>query len=105
LLGLRKLRAIDVQTCMLRTDSKVISEQIEKECIAREPTIEKYLALVRRMESHFKGFMVEYFERNKNTEVDDLAKAAARNTPMAANIFSMCLKTPQSKQFCQNLNL
>jgi hypothetical protein len=46
LLGLHKLRDIGVQTCVLRTDSKVVSEQIEKECIAREPTLEKYLALV-----------------------------------------------------------
>jgi ribonuclease HI len=46
LLGLRKLRAIVTQTYMLRTDSKVVSGQIEKECIAREPTSEKYLALV-----------------------------------------------------------
>jgi ribonuclease HI len=97
LLGLRKLRAIVVQTCKLRTDYKVVSAQIEKECIAREPTLEKYLALVRRMESHFKGFMVEYFERNKNTEVDDLAKAAARNTPMAANIFFQVLEDASVK--------
>jgi hypothetical protein len=46
LLGLRKLRAIGIQTCMLHTDSKVVSGWIEKECIAREPTLEKYLALV-----------------------------------------------------------
>jgi ribonuclease HI len=48
--GLRKLRAIEVQRCILRTDSKVVAGQIEKECISREPTLEKYLALVRRME-------------------------------------------------------
>jgi ribonuclease HI len=32
LLGLRKLRAIGVQTCTLRMDSKVVPGQIEKEC-------------------------------------------------------------------------
>jgi ribonuclease HI len=47
LLGLRKLWAIGVQRCTLRTDSKVVAGQIEKECIAREPTLKKYLALVR----------------------------------------------------------
>jgi hypothetical protein len=41
---------------VLDTYSKVISDQIEKEYIAREATLEKYLALVRRMENHFKGF-------------------------------------------------
>jgi hypothetical protein len=51
---------------VLHTDSKVVSGQIEKECIAREPTLERYLAQVRRMESYFWGFTVEYIERNKN---------------------------------------
>jgi ribonuclease HI len=46
LLGLHKLRAICVQTCVLHTYSKVVSGQIEKECIARETTVEKYLSLV-----------------------------------------------------------
>jgi ribonuclease HI len=50
LLGLGKLRAISVQRCILRTDSKVVAGQIEMECIAREPTLEKYLSLVKRIE-------------------------------------------------------
>jgi ribonuclease HI len=70
LLGLRKLRAIGVQRCTLHTDSKVVTGQIEKECIAREPTLEKYLTLVRRMENCFKGLTVEYIERTKNAEAD-----------------------------------
>jgi hypothetical protein len=51
-----------VQRCTLRTDSKVVPGQIEKECIAREPTLEIYLTLVRRMENHFMGFTMEYIE-------------------------------------------
>jgi ribonuclease HI len=86
-LGLCKVRAIEVQRCTLHTDSKVVARQIEKECIDREPTLEKYLALVRRMENYFKGFTVEYIKRTKNTEADELVKAAARNSPMPANIF------------------
>jgi ribonuclease HI len=62
LLGLQKLRAIGVQTCVLGTDSKVVSGQIEKECIAREPTLERYLVLVQSMESYFRGFKVEYIK-------------------------------------------
>jgi hypothetical protein len=45
---------------MLKTDSKVLASQIEKECMARDATLEKYLAVVRRMENYFKGFIVEY---------------------------------------------
>jgi ribonuclease HI len=89
-----------MQTYVLRTDSKVVSGQIEKECIVREPKLERYLALVRRMESYFRGFTVEYIERNKNTKADELAKAAGRNTHCQLMYFFRCLRMPWSKQFC-----
>jgi ribonuclease HI len=50
LLGHHKLRAIGIQRCIPHVDSKVVAKQIEKECIDREPTLEKYLDLVKRME-------------------------------------------------------
>jgi ribonuclease HI len=74
--GLYKLRAIGVQRCILHTDSKVVVGQIEKECIVREPTLERYLGMVRRMENYFKGFTVEYIEQNKIFEANELAKAS-----------------------------
>jgi hypothetical protein len=70
----------------------VVTGQIEKECIAREPTLERYLGLVKRMENYFKGFRVEYIEQNKNCEADELAKAATRNTSMPAGVFFQVLK-------------
>jgi hypothetical protein len=65
----------------------VVVGQIEKECITREPTLERYLGLVRKIENYFKEFTVEYIERNTNYEANELAKAAARNTPMPADVF------------------
>jgi ribonuclease HI len=87
LLGLRKLRAIGVQRCTLRTDSKVVPGQIEKECIAKELTLKRYLALIRKIERYFNGFTVEYIKRAKNVEADELVKAAARNAPLPADVF------------------
>jgi hypothetical protein len=40
----------------------VVAGQIEKECIVKEPTLERYLGLVRRMVNYFIGFIVEYIE-------------------------------------------
>jgi hypothetical protein len=40
------------------------------------------------MESYFKGFILEYIERNKNSEADALAKAVAHNTPLPPLMFS-----------------
>jgi hypothetical protein len=45
-LGIHKLRAMGVQHCILKTDSKVIASQIEKECITRDEMLERYLAVV-----------------------------------------------------------
>jgi ribonuclease HI len=55
LLGLCKLRAMGVPNYILKIDSKVIAGQIEKECMARDATFERYLATVRRMENYFEG--------------------------------------------------
>jgi hypothetical protein len=45
------------------------------------------LALIRRKESYFKGFTIEYIERTKNVEADELAKATAHNTPLPDDVF------------------
>jgi hypothetical protein len=50
LAGASQVTGIGIQSCILRTDFKVVAGQIENECIDREPTLEKYLSLVRRME-------------------------------------------------------
>jgi ribonuclease HI len=94
---LRKLRAIRVQRCVIRTYSKVVSSKIEKECITREPTLKKYLALIKRMENYHKDFIVEYNERNKNTEADELAKATTRNRPLPADVFFQLIEDTSIK--------
>jgi ribonuclease HI len=97
LLGLRKLRANGVQRCVLWTYSKLVSSQIEKECITRELTLKKYLALVRRMQNYFKGFTIEYNERNKNTEADEQVKVTARSTPLPTDVFFQIIEDASAK--------
>jgi hypothetical protein len=53
----------------------------------QRPTLEKYLALVRRMENFSKGFTVQYIDKNKNAEADELAKAVAHYTTLPADVF------------------
>jgi hypothetical protein len=75
----------------------VIESQIEKECMARDATLERYLAIVRRMENYFKGFTVEYVERIKNTKADELAKAATRKAGLQLNVFFQTIEDPSIK--------
>jgi hypothetical protein len=86
-----------VQNYIIKTDSKVIVAQIEKECIARDTTLEKYLALIRRMENYFRWFSVEHIDRNKNTEADELAKAVARKTALPPNVFFQTIEDSSVK--------
>jgi UDP-N-acetylmuramoylalanine-D-glutamate ligase len=81
------LWAINVQRCVLGMDSKLVARQIGKECIAMEPSLEKYLSLVRRMEFFSRRLTIEYINKNKNTEADELAKATTRNTTLPADVF------------------
>jgi ribonuclease HI len=50
ILGLRKLRALGVTTCIVKTDSKVIAGQVEKEYSAKDPALKQYLTAVRSLE-------------------------------------------------------
>jgi ribonuclease HI len=56
LLGLRKLKAMEIRRAILKTDSQVISGHVDKSSKARDPKLEKYLDTVRRLEASFEGF-------------------------------------------------
>jgi hypothetical protein len=40
-----------------------------------------------RMENYFKGFTVEYIERTKNTNADELAKVVAKKEVLPPDVF------------------
>jgi ribonuclease HI len=80
----------------LKTDSKVVASQINKECMARDATLERYLA-TDAMENYFKGFIVENIKRIKNTEADELAKAAGKKTMLPPDVFFQVIEDPSVK--------
>jgi hypothetical protein len=60
------------------------------------------------MENHFKGFTVEYIKRSKNTEADELVKAATHNTSLPVDVFlqvisDASIKTGESEPRVMNL--
>jgi ribonuclease HI len=94
ILRLRKLRALDVTTCIIRTDSKVVAGQIEKEYSAKEPVLMQYLTAIRGLEKQFKGFTLQHVEHKKNEEADALAKAAAKGEALPFDVFYHVIGTP-----------
>jgi ribonuclease HI len=81
ILGLCKLRALGVTTCIVKTDSKVIVGQVEKEYSAKDPALMQYLTAIRSLERQFKGFTLQHVDRARNEEADALAKAAPEARP------------------------
>jgi ribonuclease HI len=98
LLALRKMKALGQQTFIIRTDSKVIQEHVEKESESRNPVLMKYLEKVREMERHFKGYSVQHIPRDDNNEADKLANAAARNQELPPDVFFEIIKEPSIKE-------
>ena len=96
-LVLRKLKAMGVRRVVLKSDSQVIVGHVDKSYKAREPTLEKYLHTIRRMESHFEGFEVRNIPRSANDEADTLARAAAEGQHMPPEVFFEVLWAPSIK--------
>jgi ribonuclease HI len=94
ILGLRKLRALGVSTCIIRTDSKVVAGQVEKEYSAKDPALMQYLTTIHSLERKFKGFTLQHVDRAKNEVADALAKAAAKGEALPSDVFYHVIGTP-----------
>jgi ribonuclease HI len=94
ILGLRKLRALGVTTCIVRTYSKVVAGQVEKEYSAKDPALMQYLTVVRNLEKQFKGFTLQHVDRARNEEADVLAKAAAKGEALPSDVLYHIIGTP-----------
>jgi hypothetical protein len=94
LLGLHKLRShgsseLHIEN-RLQGDSRLDRKGMHsKRCYSR-----KTLSIVRRMENYFRGFTVEYIERTKNTEADELAKAATKKITLPPDVFFQTIVDP-----------
>jgi ribonuclease HI len=94
ILGLCQLKALGVTTCIVKTDSKVVVGQVEKEYSAKDPTLMQYLAAVRSLERQFKGFTLQHVDCAMNEEADALAKAATRGEALPSDVFYHVIGTP-----------
>jgi ribonuclease HI len=94
LLGLQKLRVMGIRRAILKTNSQVISGHIDKSSKARDPKLEKYLDIVRRLEASFKGFSVKNIPRGENEHANLLAKSTAQGLPLPSEVFFETIKAP-----------
>jgi ribonuclease HI len=84
LLSMRKTKALGQQTFIIKLDSKVIQEHIEKETEARNLVLMKYLEKDREMEKHFKGYSVHHVPRNDKNEADKTSESSSSESRNAS---------------------
>jgi ribonuclease HI len=94
LLGLRKLKAMGIWRAVLKSDSQVITDHINKSSKTRDPKHEKYIDTVRRLQASFEGFSVKNIPRGENEHADLLAKSAAHGLPLPLEVFIETIKAP-----------
>jgi ribonuclease HI len=107
IMGLRKLRALGVTTCIIRTDSKVVAGLVEKEYSAKELILMQYITAVRSLERQFKGFTLQLVDHNKNEEANTLANAAAKGEALPSDVFyhvigTLAVRNPEGLQITQD---
>lgn len=98
LLGLRKRKALGQPRFIVKTDSKVITDHVEKQSEARQPELTKYLEEVRAMERYFKGYTVQHIPHNRNNEADVLAMAAANKEQLPPDVIYEVITTPSIRK-------
>jgi hypothetical protein len=76
----------------------VVVGHIEKNFVAKEPELTRYLTAVRRMEKYFAGFTLCHIPRAENEEVDELAKVAAQSAPLPPDVFFQLLTVKAVKE-------
>ena len=87
-----------VTTCIVKTDSKIIASQIEKDCTAKEPVL-----------MQLKGFTLQHREWNKNEEAHMLVKAAAKGDPLPSDVFfhtigTLVVRNPEGLHITQDFD-
>jgi hypothetical protein len=71
-----------VRRAILKSDSQVITCQVDKSSKEKNSAIEKYLDTDRRMEAYFEGFLVKNIARLDNEHDNMLAKYVAHGLPV-----------------------
>ena len=91
------MKALGHQNCVIKIDSKIIADHIEKESKAKKPELIQYLEAVRAMEKHFRGFTIVHIPCAQNDEANRLAKAAARKQQLPPDVLFEEISTPSTR--------
>ena len=77
LAGLELETALSTSKLLVKSDSQLVVEQVNKEFKSRDPRMAKYVSRVKQRLSRFPVWKLEHIPRNSNEKADALASVAA----------------------------
>jgi hypothetical protein len=75
-------------------DSKVVIDQVNKDCDIKKDLMNAYCAEVCKLEDHFEGLEFHHVSRDNNMAADILSKLGSKRALVPAGIFVQDLRKP-----------
>jgi ribonuclease HI len=92
--GLRIAVSLGIKQLIAYGDSKVIIDQVNKECGIKKETMNAYCAEVRKLEDHFEGLEFHHVSRDNNVAADIISKMGSKRALVPASVFIQDLRKP-----------
>ncbi|GJX02420.1 reverse transcriptase domain-containing protein [Tanacetum coccineum] len=75
--GLKIAEQMGVENLQANVDSRLVANQVNGTCVAKETDMIRYLEKVKTLTSSFKAFSIKQVSRNENRKADTLSKIAS----------------------------
>src|SRR5438128_1805156 len=103
LAGLRAAAGLGIRRLLVKGDSQLVINQVNKNYQCSDPMMAAYLAEVRKMERHFLGLELKHILRRDNQLADELAQVASTWAPPSVRVFQERIarrpsRTPSEKK-------
>jgi ribonuclease HI len=95
--GIRLAKDLGIRWLLIRGDSQLVANQVQKEYDCNNDMMAGYLAEVRTMEKFFGGFEVRYVSRLDNHDANHLAWIASSRAPTLPDVIVERLFEPSVK--------
>src|SRR5438128_9371082 len=94
LAGLRAATGLGVRRLIVKGDSELVVNQVNKDYQCSDPIMAAYLAEVTKLERRFLGLEVKHVLRRDSQLADQLARMSSSGTPSPVGVFEERLSQP-----------
>ena len=84
--GLRIAISLEIRQQLVKEDSQLVVNQVQKEYQCLDDNMAAYLSIVWKLKQKFERLKVTHIRRGDNSNVDELARLASSHSPMLVGV-------------------